>query len=112
MTPSASDSIFFALVLFLLCLPLAFGRVEPNRIYGVRTRATLRDPALWAAVNRYFGRLGLVASAATALLAYVPSDEQTALWLELARVLGPFLVVVALTLWYQGRLRTRRDQPT
>ena len=38
-----------------LGLPMAFGVVPPNRIYGFRTRATLEDPAVWYPVNRIAG---------------------------------------------------------
>ncbi|AOJ01929.1 MULTISPECIES: SdpI family protein [Burkholderia] len=40
---------------FLLAVPLAAKRIGPNRFYGVRTRATLRDAALWYRRNWIFG---------------------------------------------------------
>lgn len=49
-----------------LSLPLALGLVPPNRIYGVRTPATLSDPRLWKRANR-FGGLALIAASAVSL---------------------------------------------
>lgn len=40
----------------VLGVPLAQGRVPPNRWYGVRLRSTLADEATWYAVNERAGR--------------------------------------------------------
>ncbi|AIO67694.1 SdpI family protein [Burkholderia oklahomensis] len=48
---------------FLLAVPLAAKRIGPNRFYGVRTRATLRDAALWYRRNRIFGLALMLTSA-------------------------------------------------
>lgn len=40
-------------LLILLSLPLLWGKVPPNGLYGFRVRATLEDPAIWYAANRY-----------------------------------------------------------
>lgn len=42
--------------LALLGIPQWIAMVGPNRFYGVRTPATLRDEAVWYAVNRAAGR--------------------------------------------------------
>ena len=42
--------------LALLGIPQWIAMVGPNRFYGVRTRATLGDEAVWYAVNRAAGR--------------------------------------------------------
>jgi uncharacterized membrane protein len=44
-----------SLVLALIAIPMALGKVEPNPWYGFRTRATLENPELWYKVNRYSG---------------------------------------------------------
>ena len=44
------------------CVPLILERVPPNRVYGIRTRRTLEDEALWYRVNRVGGWMLLVAS--------------------------------------------------
>lgn len=58
---NAGDIIIFVLFLLNSCLlvglgiPLGMGRVRPNPLYGFRTEATLRDPAVWYAVNQVAG---------------------------------------------------------
>lgn len=52
-----------AVIFAVLALPLIAGVVPPNRIYGVRTRATLAKPDLWYRANRAAGVGVLVASA-------------------------------------------------
>lgn len=42
-------------LLVVLGLPLYFGKVPPNQVYGFRTRATLENPQKWFAVNRVCG---------------------------------------------------------
>ena len=41
------------LLFVALSLPLILGKVGPNPWYGVRVARTLKDPAVWYAVNRY-----------------------------------------------------------
>jgi len=48
-------------IIALICVPLAMRLVPPNPIYGVRTRRTKDDPALWYNVNAVGGQLMLVA---------------------------------------------------
>jgi hypothetical protein len=58
---NAGDIIIFVLFLLNSCLlvgigiPLGMGVVRPNPLYGFRTQATLRDPAVWYGVNRVAG---------------------------------------------------------
>jgi len=56
--------LFVLASLFLvgLSIPLAQGRVKPNRIYGVRLPLTLNNPDMWYKVNAYVGRVLLVCS--------------------------------------------------
>jgi uncharacterized membrane protein len=69
------------------------GQVEPNRLIGIRTPATLRDPALWARVHQgaapwfyaHGGSLGLAA------LLGVPAP-----WLAGILVAGLIMVTVAV----------------
>jgi uncharacterized membrane protein len=44
----------------ILAIPLIKRRIPPNFVYGVRTRRTLSDTAVWYEVNRYFGKDFLV----------------------------------------------------
>ena len=65
------------LLLVVLSIPLWLRRVPPNGLYGVRIRATLNNPTLWYAANRYFApRLaatGLATAAAAIALAQIRS---------------------------------------
>ena len=46
-------------------------RVRPNWIVGIRTRATLADPALWMRTHRYFGVLLMLSGVAVLVIALV-----------------------------------------
>ena len=48
-------------VIALVCIPLAMRLIPPNPVYGVRTKRTAADPALWYNVNAVGGQLMLVA---------------------------------------------------
>lgn len=48
--------------ILLLALPLIFGLIPPNRVYGIRTAETLATPRLWYRANRYGGRALLMSS--------------------------------------------------
>lgn len=39
----------------LLSIPLILKKIKPNRVYGVRLKATLSDESIWYRANRYFG---------------------------------------------------------
>ena len=44
------------MLLLALSLPLMYGRVPPNPLYGFRVPRTLRHPELWYPANAYSGR--------------------------------------------------------
>lgn len=51
--------IFFetvGLLLLLVAIPLLLKKVPPNRWYGFRVSATLKDPALWYQANVYIAK--------------------------------------------------------
>lgn len=48
-----------------LALPMAFGKVPPNRIYGFRTSKTLSSPNIWYQANRVAGRWLMAVSLVT-----------------------------------------------
>jgi uncharacterized membrane protein len=66
--------IFFleiSVVVFVLCLPLVFKLVPPNRIYGFRTSVTLSRPEIWYRANVFSGAAmmaAMVVAAVTFLL--------------------------------------------
>ena len=79
-----------------LGVPLWVAMVRPNRFYGLRTAATLKDEALWYAANRATGR-DLVASGFLLLLLSVllPLEGIAyALLMTGALVLGAVLVAL------------------
>lgn len=57
------------LVLSGLALPLMAGKIAPNGMYGFRVKATLENPQVWYAVNKYAGLRLLVAGILTILSA-------------------------------------------
>jgi hypothetical protein len=40
----------------IISLPLIFEKIKPNYLYGFRIKATLEDPTVWYAVNKYFAK--------------------------------------------------------
>jgi hypothetical protein len=73
------------------CVPLILGRVPPNRLYGIRTRRTLEDKALWYRVNRVGGWMLLVASLISLALLIAIGRGSVALP-EVVAFAGPILV--------------------
>ena len=49
------------LLLCGLAMPLMAGKIGPNGLYGFRVKATMENPQLWYAVNKYAGRRLLAA---------------------------------------------------
>ena len=64
------------LLLVLVSLPLLWGKIPPNPIYGFRVRATLENPAIWYPANRYAAKrliwTGVVVVAAALILYRIP----------------------------------------
>ena len=81
-------------LLALLSLPLMAEKIKPNPYYGFRISATLSEPQLWYASNKYFAKRQLVAAliltSAALGLYFVPSISVDAYALS---VLGMFVVV-------------------
>ena len=65
--PSAARAFLLLLGLGLAVMGNVMPRTRPNPIMGIRTRATLHDPVLWARVHRLFGGL-LVGSGVLVML--------------------------------------------
>jgi len=63
-------------LMMAVSVPLMQGRVQPNRVYGVRTPKTLGDERVWYQGNAYGGRLlfrtGLVQLVAVVALYGIP----------------------------------------
>ena len=58
-------------LLMLLSLPLLWGKVPPNGLYGFRVRATLDNPNVWYPANKYAAKRMLWSGAAFVAAAVV-----------------------------------------
>lgn len=61
--PDAVLYLLASALFFLIAAPLAAGWIKPNRLYGVRTKTTLRDATAWYRCNRLFGAALMLTSA-------------------------------------------------
>ena len=105
MTPLLPGALFV-----VLGLPLAAGRIPPNRFYGFRTAATRAEPAVWYAVNRVTG-IDLVAGGLVLLVAGYVLPPRSLVTTALV------VLVVALTFAHGARVaastpaQSARDRP-
>lgn len=102
-----------SVVLILVAIPLALGKVPPNVVYGYRTRATLADEDVWYDANAYFGRCLIVASlcgvlAAWALYVLKPFPPDVFLPVSLVVLVAPTLVAALVTARYVRTLGQTR----
>lgn len=92
-------------VLSAASVPLALGKVGPNRLYGFRTPRTRADERVWYPVNRMFGRRMLATNiviGAIAMLAWVGMIGTgtmllSALLLGMASLLSTFVSAASIT---------------
>ncbi|MHC1767372.1 MAG: SdpI family protein [Verrucomicrobiia bacterium] len=63
-------------LLMALSLPLLWEKVPPNGLYGFRVKATLENPRIWYAANKFAAKQLLVAGAvfvvAAVILYFIP----------------------------------------
>ena len=63
-------------LLMLLSLPLLWGKIPPNGLYGFRVRATLENPSIWYPANKFAAKRllwsGAVFVAAAVVLYFIP----------------------------------------
>jgi len=96
-----------AVVTALIAVPLALRKVPRNRLYGIRTRRTLADDAVWYETNAYGGRCLLVASGVTIVVvavlhaAAVPPGVLAPA--SLAALVVPSLIAAILAVRHAGR---------
>jgi hypothetical protein len=86
-------------VIGVSCVPLILQRVPPNRLYGIRTRRTLEDEALWYRVNRVGGWMLLVASLVSLAL-LIAIDRGSVALPEVVAFAGPILVALVACFIY------------
>ena len=101
---------------FLLLLGLGIAvvgnvmpRTRPNPIMGLRTRATLNNPVLWARVHRLFGGLLLASGVLVMLLALVA--VQYALLGFLAALVLSCVIVLAVLVNHPHEARSIEGIP-
>ena len=97
------------LLFVALSLPLILGKVGPNPWYGFRVGRTLKDPAVWYAVNRYAAWRMLAVAAVLVLVApalyFTPGVSLLAYALACVAVLAVGIAVMVIqTLRYLWRL--------
>jgi len=96
-----------AVVTALIAVPLALRKVPRNRLYGIRTRRTLADDAVWYETNAYGGRCLLVASAVTivvvAVLHAAAVPPGVLVPASLAALVVPSLIAAILAMRHAGR---------
>lgn len=51
-----ASNYFIGSLLCILCVPLIFRRIPPNRFYGFRTTKTLSDERIWYEANAIGGK--------------------------------------------------------
>ena len=92
------------ILLVLLSLPLLFEKIKPNSFYGVRVPATLKDPAVWYAVNKYCAQyliaVGVIVTVAAVALYLLPNISVDTYALS---VLGVFVAAFGFTLFQTWR---------
>ena len=98
-----------AALMLVLAVPLVLGVVPRNRFYGMRTRRTLADDAVWYPVNRVAGAALMLASIVYgAVAAGLPYDRMAsdgfARWgIHLAAFVVPIAAALGLAAWYAKR---------
>jgi hypothetical protein len=100
----------FSLLLIGLSIPLIQNKIKPNGLYGFRVRATLEDPSVWYAVNKYFAKrlfvTGFVLLIASLLLYQVPGISVDAYALGVLFVFCLFIIPsIVVSFRYIHRLR-------
>ena len=94
--PSTTRGFLLLLGLGLAAMGNVMPRLRPNPIMGIRTRATLNNPVLWARMHRLFGSLLLASGVLVMLLALMA--VQYALIGFVATLLLSCLIVFAVHL--------------
>ena len=91
----------FGLVLTLISVPLAQGRVPMNRLYGIRIPEAFASEQAWYRINAYGGRVLLVCgllSIGFGLLARGAAPPADSPWMALFTVAPLLLPLLALPL--------------
>jgi hypothetical protein len=96
----------------VLSVPLIFGKIPMNRVYGIRVRKAFASLSNWYAINAYGGKVFLGFGLFLALFGYVGRDvapPPTSIWAPLF-LITPLLALVpaaVLISVFAGRLPDR-----
>jgi uncharacterized membrane protein len=96
-----------SILILLASIPLITGVVPRNRFYGIRTRKTLSDDAIWYPANRFGGRALIISSIISIVVSWMmPYDPIyfSTFLIPLAGFIVPLMIGVVLTLWYCRKL--------
>jgi uncharacterized membrane protein len=86
-------------------VPLALRLIPPNPVYGFKTRLTRSDPGVWYDANAFVGRLMIAASIVSAAILLWSPLPRGEIWLPLAIVCGPMVLVTLAGLVYLRHLK-------
>jgi hypothetical protein len=92
------------ILLALLAVPLMAGKVKPNPFYGFRVPATLENPELWYATNKFFARrqvaVALIVISAAVGLSFLPNISTDTYALSILTV---FIITFAVAIFQSWR---------
>lgn len=95
-------------ILVLVSIPLVFGWIPRNRLFGFRVPATLRHDAIWYEVNARSARHVLLLGVAMVLLEFASPPTLRVGMLRAVAIVG--LAVVTVVDWrYANRLARQLD---
>jgi uncharacterized membrane protein len=100
-------------ILALISLPLIYGKIKPNSLYGFRVPATLEDPDLWYPVNQFAAKrlliVGLVMIVAASGLYFWPGISVDAYaYAFLGIFLAAFTIVIIQCVRYLRWLQSNK----
>ncbi len=86
--------LFVAIGILFVLIGAVLGRIAPNRVIGIRTRATLGDERVWRRTHHFTGRRMALGGVALAAVASLSADHTDFLVVLVICVLAPPLVGV------------------
>lgn len=92
-----ADIFMIGIVLAAVSVPLLFGLIPRNPIYGFRVPATMRDDAVWYAINRSAAREAIIIGLVLAVLAWL--SERAGLDVAPVRVTLSVALLAALVVF-------------
>lgn len=99
--------LFFPILATLYALPLAFGWIGPNAVYGFRNRRTRGNRALWYRANRIAGvSIAIAMAFAVAVEFSMPALRETRAG-HLSAVLIQISALIIANAWTTFRILTK-----